>query len=108
MVIPFKTKNNNDNNIFDERQYSYNHGRIFKDENRSSEFPTTIKPMLATLIDQPFDNKEWVFEVKWDGVRAILFLHKAKGILKIVSRNGKNITHRYPEIVEAVKSSEII
>jgi bifunctional non-homologous end joining protein LigD len=108
MVIPFKTKNNNDNNIFDERQYSYNHGRIFKDENRSSEFPTTIKPMLATLIDQPFDNKEWVFEVKWDGVRAILFLHKAKGILKIVSRNGKNITHRYPEIIEAVKSLAII
>ena len=61
--------------------------------------------MLATLIDKPFDNKEWVFEVKWDGVRAILFLHKTKGILKIVSRNGKTITHRYPEIIEPVKSS---
>jgi bifunctional non-homologous end joining protein LigD len=60
--------------------------------------------MLSTLIDKPFDNKEWVFEVKWDGVRAILFLHKTKGILKIVSRNGKTITHRYPEIIEAVKS----
>jgi bifunctional non-homologous end joining protein LigD len=64
--------------------------------------------MLATLIDKPFDNKEWVFEVKWDGVRAILFLHKTKGILKIVSRNGKTITHRYPEIIEAVKSSSAI
>jgi bifunctional non-homologous end joining protein LigD len=61
--------------------------------------------MLATLVDQPFDNKDWVFEVKWDGVRAILFLHKTKGILKIVSRKGKTITHRYPEIVEAAKSS---
>jgi bifunctional non-homologous end joining protein LigD len=64
--------------------------------------------MLATLIDKPFDNKEWVFEVKWDGVRAILFLHKTKGISKIVSRNGKTITHRYPEIIEAVKSSSTI
>ena len=64
--------------------------------------------MLATLIDQPFDNEEWVFEVKWDGLRAILFLHKTKGILKIVSCNGKTITHRYPEIIEAVKSSTII
>lgn len=64
--------------------------------------------MLATLIDKPFDNKEWVFEVKWDGVRAILFLHKTKGISKIVSRNGKTITHRYPEIIEAVKSSSVI
>ncbi len=64
--------------------------------------------MLATLIDKPFDNKEWVFEVKWDGVRAILFLHKTKGISKIVSRNGKTITHRYPEIIEVVKSSSAI
>ena len=32
-----------------------------------------IKPMLATAIDKPFNNKEWVFEVKWDGVRAIAF-----------------------------------
>jgi bifunctional non-homologous end joining protein LigD len=64
--------------------------------------------MLATLIDKPFDNKEWVFEVKWDEVRAILFLHKTKGISKIVSRNGKTITHRYPEIIEAVKSSSAI
>jgi bifunctional non-homologous end joining protein LigD len=37
-----------------------------------------------------------------------LFLHKTKGILKIVSRNGKTITHRYPEIIEAVKSSSTI
>jgi bifunctional non-homologous end joining protein LigD len=64
--------------------------------------------MLATLIDKPFDNKDWVFEVKWDGVRAILFLHKTKGLLKIISRNGKTITHRYPEIIEAVKSSSAI
>src|SRR5829696_599766 len=76
----------NDNNIVDGYYY---HDRIIKDTINSSEFPTTIKPMLATLIDKPFDNKEWVFEVKWDGVRAILFLHKTKGILKIVSRNGK-------------------
>jgi ATP-dependent DNA ligase len=92
---------NNDNNIVGGYYY---HDRIIKDIGDSSEFPTTIKPMLSTLIDKPFDNKEWVFEVKWDGLKAILFLHKTKGILKIVSRNGKTITHRYPEIIEAVKS----
>ena len=37
-----------------------------------------------------------------------MFLHKTKGISKIVSRNGKTITHRYPEIIEAVKSSSAI
>jgi bifunctional non-homologous end joining protein LigD len=98
---------NKDNNTVDGCYYYYHDG-IIKDAIDSSEFPTTIKPMLAALIDKPFDNKEWIFEVKWDGVRAIFFLHKTKGILKIISRNGKTITHRYPEIIEAVKSSGII
>ena len=106
MVIPIK--NNNDNNIVDARQDYYDHGRIIKDENYTSEFPTTVKPMLATLIDQPFDNKEWVFEIKWDGVRAIFLLHKTRGILELISRNGKSITCRYPEIIEAIKSAILI
>lgn len=36
---------------------------IINDTSDSSEFPTTIKPMLVTLIDRPFNNKERVFEV---------------------------------------------
>src|SRR5919106_1835893 len=69
--------------------------------------------MLAGHTDTPFDNKGWVFEVKWDGVRAILLHNKAKeAITEIQSRNGKNITHRYPEITKAigtvVKSNESI
>jgi bifunctional non-homologous end joining protein LigD len=36
------------------------------------DFPINIKPMLATLVDKPFNNKDWVFEVKWDGIRRIL------------------------------------
>lgn len=70
----------------------------------NSEFPVSVRPMLAGQADAPFDNKEWVFEVKWDGVRAILLQNKDKGITKIQSRNGKDITHRYPEIAEAVDS----
>ena len=70
-------------------------------------FPRTIKPMLATPVDKPFDDDQWIFEFKWDGVRSILFLNKAKGILEIQSRNGKSITHRYPEIVDLIKKSLI-
>lgn len=66
------------------------------------EFPTTIKPMLSTLVDEPFNNKDWVFEIKWDGVRSILFFHKTKGILELQSRNGRVLTHRYPELVDAL------
>jgi bifunctional non-homologous end joining protein LigD len=71
---------------------------------KTSQFPLSVKPMLAGHADTPFDNKDWVFEVKWDGVRAILLRNKAKGITEIQSRNGKNITHRYPEITKAIDS----
>jgi bifunctional non-homologous end joining protein LigD len=67
------------------------------------DFPTNIKPMLATLVDKPFNNKDWIFEVKWDGIRSIFYLHKTKDILKLQSRNGIDITHRYPEIIESLK-----
>ncbi len=70
-------------------------------------FPRMIKPMLAMPVDEPFNDDQWVFEFKWDGVRSILFLNRAKNILEIQSRNGKSITHRYPEIVDQIKSSLI-
>src|ERR671911_879677 len=72
------------------------------------EFPTTIKPMLSTLVDEPFNSKDWAFEVKWDGVRSILFFNKLKRTLELQSRNGRIITHRYPELVMALKSDQII
>src|SRR5215204_5319683 len=71
------------------------------------EFPTTIKPMLSTLVDEPFNSKDWVFEVKWDGVRSILFFNKFNRTLELQSRNGRFITHRYPELVMALKSEQI-
>jgi bifunctional non-homologous end joining protein LigD len=71
---------------------------------KKSQFPHSVKPMLAQLADKPFDNADWVFEVKWDGVRAILLQNKANGITEMQSRNGKNITHRYPEILKAIDS----
>ena len=70
-----------------------------------TEFPTTVKPMLGTLVDKPFDNRDWAFEVKWDGVRAILFLNKGENIVELKSRNNKSITHRYPELVSALESA---
>jgi bifunctional non-homologous end joining protein LigD len=62
-----------------------------------------IKPMLAHPFEKAFDNKQWVFEVKWDGVRAVLFKNDKE--VRIQSRNGNDITKRYPEIVNAAKLS---
>ncbi len=58
--------------------------------------PTTIHPMLAESIDKPFDGVEWLFEIKWDGYRAITFI--GNGQTRLVSRNQNDLTARYPEL----------
>jgi bifunctional non-homologous end joining protein LigD len=58
--------------------------------------PTTIRPMLATLVDKPFTDPEWLFEVKWDGYRAIAFIEA--GRLRLMSRNQNDLTAEYPEL----------
>lgn len=54
---------------------------------RRSPFPLNIKPMLATLSDKAFNNKEWIFEIKWDGYRTIT---RKKG--NTVSLSSRNLT----------------
>lgn len=76
---------------------------------RKITMPAIINPMLATLIDQPFSDPEWIFETKWDGVRAICFINK--GAARFVSRNQIDMTHQYPElatIAEHIKASNAI
>ena len=41
--------------------------------------PATIVPMKPTLADQPPHGDEWLFEIKWDGVRAIAFIDERRG-----------------------------
>ena len=58
--------------------------------------PTEIYPMLATSIAEPFDGDDWLFEIKWDGYRAVAFIENGK--VRLVSRNQNELTHRYPEL----------
>jgi bifunctional non-homologous end joining protein LigD len=58
--------------------------------------PSVIHPMLATSIDQPFDGEDWLFEIKWDGYRAVAFIESGK--VRLVSRNQNELTQRYPEL----------
>jgi bifunctional non-homologous end joining protein LigD len=48
--------------------------------------PITIKPMKATLVDQPFDQPGWIYEIKWDGYRAVAIVNEGKASL--ISRNN--------------------
>jgi bifunctional non-homologous end joining protein LigD len=58
--------------------------------------PEHIPPMLATTGTLPRDEEGWAFEIKWDGVRAIAYAQG--GTLRLESRNGRDITPRYPEL----------
>jgi len=60
--------------------------------------PTAIQPMLASIEENPFDNPNWLFEIKWDGYRVISFVEN--GNVRMVSRNQNDLGPRYPELRE--------
>ncbi|MFZ3168080.1 MAG: non-homologous end-joining DNA ligase [Candidatus Methanoperedens sp.] len=55
------------------------------------------KPMLARLAEAPFSSDDWIFEVKWDGIRAISYI---KDEFSLKSRNQKELTDIFPELSE--------
>lgn len=65
------------------------------DERGAVEDPPDLSPMLATLVDQAFDDPKWLFEPKWDGVRALAVCQQET---MLVSRNRRDITKTYPEL----------
>ena len=58
--------------------------------------PTVIHPMLATPIEKAFDNPDWVFEIKWDGYRAVAFIDG--GRVRLMSRTQNDLTAQFPEL----------
>src|SRR5580704_18233186 len=63
---------------------------------RKADMPSRLEPMLATLADRPFSDPNWLFEIKWDGVRALARIEN--GAIELRSRNNIDITKRYPEL----------
>src|SRR4030043_1170541 len=59
--------------------------------------PLNIKPMLATLVKEPFDHPDWIFEVKWGGYRAIAEI-RDEGV-SLYSRNHISLNKKLPPIV---------
>lgn len=66
-----------------------------------SKFPLDLSPMLATLVDQPFDKKDWIYEIKWDGYRTLAFCQLNQVDLK--SRNNKLYNEKFYPVFQAVK-----
>jgi bifunctional non-homologous end joining protein LigD len=63
--------------------------------------PHNIVPMLATLVKEPFDNPEWIFEVKWDGYRVIAEI--LNGDVALHSRNLISLNQKFPQIVDSLR-----
>lgn len=64
-----------------------------------------VKPMLARETNTPFSSKEWIYEIKWDGYRAIAEVNKTNA--KIYSRNGNSFNTTYPIVLNALEKLNI-
>lgn len=60
--------------------------------------PAELPPMLATTQEEAFSDPDWIFELKWDGVRAQARIEN--GRLRLISRNGRDVTSHYPELAD--------
>jgi bifunctional non-homologous end joining protein LigD len=58
--------------------------------------------MLATLAAEAFDNPDWLFEIKWDGYRAVAFIEK--GAVRFTSRNQNDLTAQFTDLADLAKS----
>jgi bifunctional non-homologous end joining protein LigD len=59
--------------------------------------PPTYEPMMAVLTAEPFDDDEWLFEVKWDGHRCLANLGSAT---RLTSRTTRDMTVQFPELID--------
>jgi len=75
----------------------------------ASKVKGPVKPMLATLAEDPFDDDEWLFEIKWDGYRAVAETNGKS--TRLYSRNGLSFLDAYPAItneLQAIKKKMIL
>ena len=72
---------------------------------KKMKFPTLLQPMLATLVDKPFDEEGWLYEVKWDGYRTIALLNSKS--TNLLSRNNKSFNEKFYPVYDALKDLKI-
>ena len=61
-----------------------------------ASMPTEVKPMLASLVEKPFSASDWIFELKWDGMRALVWVRGDES--RLYTRTGRDVTSHYPEL----------
>lgn len=68
---------------------------------RAERFLAFIEPMKAKLVASPPAGKDWVYEIKFDGFRALAF--KEGGHIRLLSRNNKDLAIKFPDVVEGLQ-----
>lgn len=70
-----------------------------------TKMPTDLKPMLATLVDEPFTDSDWQFELKLDGYRTLAYLKSGK--VELRSRNNNSFNKKFAPVYEALQQWNI-
>ena len=68
--------------------------------------PRLVRPMLATPVNEPFDKPGWLYEVKWDGYRAIAEIDR-RGV-SFYSRNFLSFVQRFAPIVRSFRRCDAL
>ncbi len=68
----------------------------------NQKFADYIVPMLAKLHDKAFDSDDWIYEIKWDGYRAIAEVNGKNS--RLYSRNGISFADKYPVIFDELQT----
>ena len=72
---------------------------------KKAPMPKDVEPMLATLADNPMDAPGWLFEIKWDGFRALSYLDNKK--VDIRSRNNKKFNEKFYPLRAALEDWDV-
>jgi len=71
---------------------------------KTAPMPKSIEPMLATLVNEPVNDENWLYEMKWDGYRAVSYLN---GSVELCSRNNKSFNHKFYPLYQSLKDWKI-
>ncbi len=74
--------------------------KVITSQGKKTAFPKDLTPMLATLVDKPFEEAGWLYEIKWDGYRSIAYCNRNK--VQLRSRNNKSFDEKFYPIHKAL------
>ncbi len=67
----------------------------------ADRIPFRVNPMLAILVDRPFEKTGWIYEEKYDGYRILAYKEGSR--VTLLSRNGKDRTHTFSAVADALR-----